>query len=129
MSGGGYRATAGDQLVGPERTIREAWERFHADNPHVYARLVALARRWREARPGSRLGIAVLFERLRWDLAMETTGEPLKLNNNYKSLYARLMMDREPDLDGLFETRRLRADGSEIDDDLGEGAEPTPALF
>lgn len=101
--------TAQDQLVGPERTIREAWERFDRENPHIYDELVALARKWTAARAGHRLGIGMLFERLRWDLAIKTTGEPLKLNNNFRALYARKIMRQEPDLADLFETRRLRS--------------------
>jgi hypothetical protein len=106
---GYYNVTEADQLFGPEQTIAEAFARFHAQNPRVYDRLVELCRRWVAKRPGQRLGVKMLFERLRWDLAMETTGEPLKLNNNYTALYAREIMEREPDLADLFETRRLRA--------------------
>jgi hypothetical protein len=105
-----YRVTDADQWVQPSGSIEQAWAAFHAANPHVYAQLVDLARLWVAKRPGRHLGIGMLFERLRWDLAMRTTGEPLKLNNNYRALYARLIMEREPDLTGLFETRRLRTE-------------------
>jgi hypothetical protein len=36
-------------------------------------------------------------------------GEEFKLNNNYTSRYARLLMEREAGLSGLFATRELRA--------------------
>jgi len=32
-----------------------------------------------------------------------------KLNNNYTSRYARLVMDECPDLDGFFNTRELQS--------------------
>ncbi|MCT6980978.1 hypothetical protein M1697_23140, partial [Salmonella enterica subsp. enterica serovar Oranienburg] len=49
----------------PEDTIREAFVRFHSQNPHVYDELVLLARR--AMRSGaSKIGIKMLFEVLRW---------------------------------------------------------------
>lgn len=107
-----YRLTEQDQLVQLEGTIEQSFRAFHAANPHVYDRLVELARKWRAKRGSDRLGIGMLFERLRWDLAMQTTGEPLKLNNNYRALYARKIMRSEPDLANIFETRRLRNGGN-----------------
>jgi hypothetical protein len=104
-----FGVTAQDQLVVKGETIRKGFERFHAANPSVYKRLVAHARVWRHAQPGRKLGIGMLFERLRWDLALQTRGEPIKLNNNYRSYYARLIMAQEPDLADIFATRRLRA--------------------
>lgn len=94
--------------VGPPagQTIEEAFLAFHAANPHVYAELVLLARRARR-RGVERIGIGMLFEVLRWRVALRTGGDEFKLNNNYRSYYARLIMLQEPDLVGAFETRRL----------------------
>jgi len=45
---------------------------------------------------------------LRWERAMKTTDQTeWKLNNNYTSRYARLIMEQEPDLEGFFVTRGL----------------------
>lgn len=85
---------------------RAFWE-FHRENPEVYTRLVTLARAWKERRPGQKLGMKMLFEVLRWEVAMKTTGDTFRLNNNLTSYYSRLIMQREPELSGLFETRRL----------------------
>lgn len=104
-----YTQTEQDQLFGPEKSIRASWERFDRDNPEVYSRLIELALTWVKARPGQPLGIGMLFERLRWDLALRTTGEPLKLNNNYRALYARKLMNEVPECHDLFRTRRLRS--------------------
>lgn len=96
--------------VGPPEgmSIEQAFWVFHYANPQVYAELVMLARR--AVRRGvHRIGIGMLFEVLRWRVALRTQGDEFKLNNNYRSYYARLIMSREPDLVGVFETRRLRA--------------------
>ena len=98
----------------PEATIREAFLRFHADNPHIYDELVLLARRARR-RGAKRIGIGMLFEVLRWRWTLRADGDTFKLNNNYRSYYARLIMRREGDLAHIFELRALHGRG------LGEG--------
>ncbi len=81
---------------------------FHAANPHVYETLVRLAR---EAvrRGKERVGIKALWERMRWELWIETDDPEFRLNNDFTSRFARLIMSREPDLAGVFETRTLRS--------------------
>lgn len=90
----------------PENLIRDAFWRFHQENPQVYVELVRLARRLRD-RGSSRLSINMLFEVLRYRWALRTRGDIFKLNNNYRSYYARMIMRREPDLRDAFELRRL----------------------
>lgn len=90
-----------------DRTIREAFEDFHRNNPQVYD---ALRRRALRAKSrGFKPGIGCLFELLRWSHGMTTKGDEFLLNNNFRSHYARMLMDNEPDLDGFFELRKLRA--------------------
>lgn len=87
-------------------TIDADFLAFHSANPHIYDALVSLARRAKAA--GRRkAGIGMLWEVLRWDIFIRTTGTEYKLNNNYRSRYARLIMHREPDLADFFETRVL----------------------
>jgi hypothetical protein len=93
--------------VDRERSIDEAFAAFHAENPHVYAELRMLALRARR-RGATRIGIGMLFEVLRWRHTLRTDGDDFKLNNNFRSRYARMLM-REPELAGCFETRGLRA--------------------
>jgi hypothetical protein len=85
------------------------FEAFHLLNPHVYERLTELAQQLH--RQGiTRYGIAGLFEVLRYEHALTTAGDEFKLNNNYRAYYARLIMDRNPNLNSFFETRRSMAD-------------------
>jgi len=90
-------------------TIEGRFRAFHKANPRVYAELVALARQAKK-RGATRLGIAQLWEVTRWNILMETADyDAFKLNNTYRSRYARLIMEREPDLAGVFDTRRLQS--------------------
>ena len=88
------------------------FRQFHRDNPEVCACLARLSREAR-SRGAQRFAIATLWEVMRWEwytaTSGSTTGDPWKLNNNYRSLYARQLMEQEPDLADFFETRKLRA--------------------
>ena len=89
-------------------TIQQAFDAFHKANPHVYRLLVRLARQ--SVNNGRRrISIKRLFEVLRENYSVHTTGEDFKLNNNFHSRYARLISENEPDLAGVFETRELKA--------------------
>ena len=93
-----------------DTSIQGKFETFHRLNPHVYSALVDLARQLRR-RGHQTLGIGMLFEVLRWQYMMRTEdpASDFKLSNSYRSRYARLIMDREPDLAGVFNTKQLRA--------------------
>lgn len=87
------------------QTIEERFEAFHKRNPQVYRALRDMALELRR-RGHRQYGIKALFEVLRFNTAMQTHGDTFKLNNNYTALYARLLMDNEPELEGFFETRQ-----------------------
>ena len=93
------------------RTLPERFAAFHAAHPEVYDHLVDMARNL--YRNGwMRFGIAMLWENLRYTtmLGAGPGEEPYRLNNSYRSRYARLIMATEPDLDGVFELRELRTE-------------------
>lgn len=94
----------------PNMTIDERFNAFHQANPHIYQALATLARQFL-ATGHRRLGIKMLWERLRWEMAIhaDTDDGAYHLNNIYTSRYARLLSEQEPDLHGCFELRELRA--------------------
>jgi len=87
-------------------TLEDRFRAFHAANPSVYRRLLVLSRGLVD-QGRTRIGIGMLFEVMRWEQMLYTTGEPWKLNNSFRSRYARLLMAQEPELAGVFETRVL----------------------
>lgn len=107
----------GDLFAGPAVIVQpghkpdlaERFQAFHASNPDVYRRLTVMARDLL-ARGRSGVGIGMLWETLRYEQAMTTSGQPYKLNNSYRSRYSRMIMEQEPDLRGFFTTRELDAE-------------------
>jgi hypothetical protein len=92
-------------------SIPARFSRFHAVNPQVYDSLVVLARQFRQRQPDAKLGIAMLYEVLRWNYYMATNSEePYKLSNDFRACYARLIMEQENDLEGIFQTKKSVAD-------------------
>ena len=84
--------------------IEIAFWAFHHDNPQVYDALRRLALNLVE-RGHDHYGIKALCEVVRFEHVMATNDSAFKINNNYTALYARMLMKREPRLDGFFEVR------------------------
>src|SRR3990170_5808092 len=89
-----------------QRRIADRFDAFHAEYPEVYARLVELTRR-AHAR-GYRVGIATVYELVRWGRGMAGMQDAagFRLNNDFRSHYARRIMQCEPDLEGAFDLRK-----------------------
>ena len=94
----------------PADPIQERFELFHERHPEVYKQLVELARRAVQS-GRTKVGIGMLFEVLRWERLIaglpDEREHGLKLNNSYRSRYARLIMACNVDLADIFETRKM----------------------
>ncbi len=95
------------------QTRKEQFERFHAANPDIYREIVQRAREVK-AVGFEHFGMRRIWEGLRWFYALKhgPSGE-FKLQDHHVPHYARLVMEQEPDLDGLFEIRKLHNDGGQ----------------
>ena len=96
------------QLDWTSASLQAAFEQFHRDNPLVYETLVRLATEWR-GRGYQRCGIGMLWEVMRWEVSMSTTGDEFKLNNNFRSRYVRKLVGEHPEFGEMFEMRELKA--------------------
>ena len=85
--------------------IVEAFWQYHRENEHVYDLFCQFARDVRQA-GRSNYGVGAIFERIRWHYAVETKGDEFKLNNNYRSCYARLLVLKDPSFADFFQMRR-----------------------
>ena len=87
-------------------TLAERFEAFHAANPHVLVEFESLCEQV-IATGRRKIGAKTLAEVLRWRYWL-TTDDPTshyRLNNNHTAFYARLILERHPEWDGLFELR------------------------
>jgi hypothetical protein len=91
-------------------TIQERFEEFHRLNPWVYEALEKLIADY-AGRGRKRLSIKMVWEVLRWHYNRATTDphSEFKVNNNYHSRYARLLIERHPEWSEFFELRALKA--------------------
>jgi len=92
----------------PRRPISEAFAAFDAENPAVYELFKRFADELR-ARGQTGIGAKMIVERIRWEMAVETTGADFKVSNNFTAHYARKLVAERPEFADLFEMRRLRA--------------------
>ncbi|MFI6088473.1 hypothetical protein [Streptomyces sp. NPDC051218] len=91
---------------GSNLTIQERFEAFNELNPWILRHLENLTADCME-RGLTRIGIGMLFEVLRWQYGIATRGEPWKLNNDFRSRYARCLIAMHPEWSNLFETRKI----------------------
>jgi hypothetical protein len=91
-------------------SIQERFLVFHKNNEWVYRALERLVEQY-AATGRKRMGIRMLWERLRWEyntLTKDPSSE-FKLSDHYHSRYVRLLIQNHPEWAGLFELRKLKA--------------------
>lgn len=86
--------------------LKETFDEFDRDNPHVYDLFVKYALE-AKARGRTRFSISMITERIRWYTAIETSDPDFKINNNHRAFYARKLME-DPRFTGMFVVREQR---------------------
>jgi len=80
---------------------------YHRERPEIYRAFCKYALQM--AGSGrSRYGAKGVMERIRWDQAIQYPGDDFKISNSFISMYARVAMVHYPQLDGLFQTKKVR---------------------
>lgn len=94
-----------------EQQHRDAFISFHEKNPHVLRLYKQYAYALLANTPkGAPLSIGLITERIRWEAATNTVGDPFKINNNFRAHYARALEIVDPVFKGRFEFRQSAAD-------------------
>jgi len=92
--------------------IQRDFEAYHNLFPGNYQLWVRFARQAQEAGL-TQVSSTTIWERVKWYIEVERATEPVRqdynpsMSNNYRSRYARLIMQQEPDLAGFFPLREL----------------------
>lgn len=93
------------------KSIRQSFEQFHKDNPHIYSYFCQFATDW--IKTGVRkISSKQIVGRIRWHLEVETGGDEAavwKVNDAFTAYYSRLFVSDFPEYSELFEFRGLRA--------------------
>lgn len=99
-----------DLLYTDKKTPESAFWNFDRHHPSVYRMLVHLARGLKK-QGFKTYSMDALFHRVRWHhyVKRNRSQEAFRLNDWYTSFYARLIMEREPDLVDFFEIRKQRS--------------------
>jgi hypothetical protein len=101
--------------------LERAFQEFDEENPRVYELLCRFADEAISV-GRTRLGISLLFERIRWEVYIITSDDEFKLNNNHRAYYARRWLSEHPQYPEFFATRKVKGEeyGFGFDDD-GQG--------
>lgn len=94
-------------LFDEDPSIQAAFEKFHAAHPDVFALFEKYADQLRVAGRNS-YGAKAILERIRWDYATSGRDVEFKINNNFTSRYARLLIAKRPEFQMFFEMRTLK---------------------
>ena len=83
---------------------------FHKANPIIFDKIVNYTHQLKLA-GRKHYGIAAIIERVRWDYAIDVRYDEkgFKINNNFRSRYARLIEQKFPELKGFFRTRHIES--------------------
>lgn len=88
-------------------SIREGFEKFHKENPHIYREFERQCMKAIE-KGRKKLSAKLIINWIRWNEYLKTSDEDFKINDAYQSYYARLFTTLHPDYDQVFNFRKLR---------------------
>jgi hypothetical protein len=88
--------------------IDEKFFKYHEKNPHVFDLFYKYTMEVK-AKGFDHYSTDAIMHRIRWHRMIETDiNERFKMNDNYTSRYARLLVEKYPELDGFFRNRQLK---------------------
>ena len=86
--------------------IKQDWWEYHRSNTHVYDMFEKFTLDVINAGHAN-FSAKAIFERMRWETAIETNDPDFKLQNNFTAYYSRYFMNQHPEFDGFFRTRNI----------------------
>lgn len=82
---------------------KDNFDTHHKNNPDIYNLFEKYALRASKYR--ERYSAKIIFHIMRWNTMIEENGSEYKIDDGWISHYARLFMDKNPHLEGFFQTR------------------------
>jgi hypothetical protein len=82
-------------------TQKKRFKEFHENNPLVFEEFKNLAFKIKNT-GRKKYSAEAILQVLRWHRDLQTTGEPFKISNNFRSMYARLLVHNYPEFKEFF---------------------------
>ena len=93
----------------PKVTL-ERFKKFHFENPNVYEEFKKIAVQMRET-GRKKYSAETIINVIRWHRDVATTGDVFEINNDFKSIYVRLLIHNHDEFRGFFELRNPNVRG------------------
>ena len=107
-------AVSGDAI---RRGIIKLLEKFDGENPQIGELFDKYALELIEATGGTKtIGPGLLFERIRFDSFVKTSGNPYKISNNHRAFYTRKFHAEHPEYAHLINIRPQRSKKKIVED-------------
>lgn len=87
--------------------VKQKWWGWHKDNPHFYEMFERFAMAL-ISKGHSHSSAWLVVNRIRWETAINTTGDDFKISNDYIAYYARFFHHNHPSHEGFFRTKKLK---------------------
>jgi len=100
----------------PQKAL-DRFKKFHSKNPQVFEEFKRLSFEMRST-GRKKYGSSSIFEVMRWHRALKTNEDVFELNNDFRSIYTRLMIFKYPEFAGFFELRVEKNHGQKSDEQL-----------
>lgn len=100
----------------PKRTL-DRFKSFHSKNQHVYEEFKKLAFEMRET-GRKKYSARTLVEVLRWHRDLKTSGDVFEINNDFVSIYVRLLIYHHHEFLGFFDIRREMGFGQKSEEQI-----------
>ena len=89
-------------------SIREAFNKFHKDNPKVYKYFKEYFFYLHKRKGWQKVSAKLIIERIRWEVLITTKDPEFKINNNFTAHYVRLFIQDHPEYERCFELRSVK---------------------
>jgi hypothetical protein len=87
--------------------IRDGFNQFHKDNPHIYQAFERASLKAIE-KGREKISAKLIINWIRWNEYLTSTDQNFKINDAYHAYYSRLFVHYHPEYKDKFEFRKLR---------------------
>jgi len=92
---------------GIDKDTIQAFKTYHEAHPKLYELFKKYAYQMKNS--GRKYyGAQSIVERIRWDMNINHNSDEFKINNNFSSMYSRLLISDYPEFKDFFRTRKTR---------------------